>query len=246
MSNQDVAALYTEVIDEVCSRMVASFDEVGVGRNILAELRRYVAQRRWMYVRMTLFPRIEQTWKDKIFDANVADFANPVGADYEIERKLLKEEELFPTDGVDRTVSFETVSTLAALAASAAYDKTVSENSGGGAAGQDSKLPDTPESKAKVPKKTKAKVKRIGQHDGMAGDEDEDTDDEDEDNNEINSDLDEDESDETSSQLTNLVLCQYTKVKRVKNNWKCSLVDGIMTINERDHVFNKLTCDFNW
>ena len=44
----------------------------------------------------------------------------------------------------------------------------------------------------------------------------------------------------------NLVLCLYDKVTRTKARWKCSLKDGIATINHRDYTFQKAQVDAEW
>ncbi|KAJ2492500.1 transcription factor IIA subunit alpha [Coemansia sp. RSA 2050] len=66
----------------------------------------------------------------------------------------------------------------------------------------------------------------------------------------INSDLDDtdDENDANNSyeDSEHVVLCQYEKVTRSKNKWKCVLRDGIMLINGRDYLFQKATGEFEW
>lgn len=44
----------------------------------------------------------------------------------------------------------------------------------------------------------------------------------------------------------NVVLCQYEKVTRAKNKWKCILKDGIVHVNGSDHIFHKANGDFEW
>lgn len=59
--------------------------------------------------------------------------------------------------------------------------------------------------------------------------------DDDEDEDAINSDLDDpDDIDETAADddtVTNMMLCTYDKVQRVKNKWKCTLKDGILNVD---------------
>lgn len=65
----------------------------------------------------------------------------------------------------------------------------------------------------------------------------------------INSDLDDenDESDEEAeAESTNMMLCQYEKVNRTKNKWKCLLRDGIVHVNGRDYAFSKANGDFQF
>ncbi|KAJ5919488.1 Transcription factor IIA alpha/beta subunit [Penicillium verhagenii] len=80
----------------------------------------------------------------------------------------------------------------------------------------------------------------LGQVDGEEADEDA-----------INSDLDDPEdqlaedadADESEGQV---MLCTYDKVQRVKNKWKCTLKDGILTSGGREYVFHKGQGEFEW
>ncbi|OLY78398.1 Transcription initiation factor IIA large subunit [Smittium mucronatum] len=69
------------------------------------------------------------------------------------------------------------------------------------------------------------------------------------DGEEINSDLDDsdDEEVENGGEITeHMVLCQYDKVSRTKNKWKCVLKDGIMLINGKNYLFHRANGDFEW
>lgn len=93
----------------------------------------------------------------------------------------------------------------------------------------------------------------IPQLDGDADDEDAKggiKDEEDEDA--INSDLD-DSDDANQGEMDNdeddegdSILCTYDKVQRVKNKWKCTLKDGVMSVNGKEWVFHKGTGEFEW
>ncbi|ERS99689.1 hypothetical protein HMPREF1624_03052 [Sporothrix schenckii ATCC 58251] len=67
----------------------------------------------------------------------------------------------------------------------------------------------------------------------------------------INSDLDdpeddrEDEDDEDDV-MGPIMLCVYDKVQRVKNKWKCTLKDGVLTVNGKEYVFHKATGEYEW
>ncbi|EJT78872.1 hypothetical protein GGTG_03966 [Gaeumannomyces tritici R3-111a-1] len=66
----------------------------------------------------------------------------------------------------------------------------------------------------------------------------------------INSDLDDpeddlDDSDEDGDEGQQM-LCLYDKVQRVKNKWKCTLKDGILTVNGKEYVFHKATGEYEW
>lgn len=59
-------------------------------------------------------------------------------------------------------------------------------------------------------------------------------------------DLDDKDNEEEDETAENLVLCQFDKVTRTKNKWKCVLKDGIMHLKGRDYVFHKATGEFEW
>jgi transcription initiation factor TFIIA large subunit len=67
----------------------------------------------------------------------------------------------------------------------------------------------------------------------------------------INSDLDdpEDELNDgngSDDDMVDYMLCTYDKVQRVKNKWKCTLKDGILTTNKKEYLFHKATGEFEW
>ncbi|KAL4806483.1 transcription factor IIA, alpha/beta subunit [Aspergillus unguis] len=85
------------------------------------------------------------------------------------------------------------------------------------------------------------------QVDGPGGDDTKEEDDEDA----INSDLDDpddlvaqDEDDDDA--VGQVMLCTYDKVQRVKNKWKCTLKDGILTTGGKEYVFHKGQGEFEW
>lgn len=47
-------------------------------------------------------------------------------------------------------------------------------------------------------------------------------------------------------QTPNLVLAQFEKVTRTKNKWKCTLKEGVMTLNCKDTLFGKANGEFIW
>ncbi|OKL55964.1 hypothetical protein UA08_08632 [Talaromyces atroroseus] len=80
------------------------------------------------------------------------------------------------------------------------------------------------------------------QTDGPADDEDEDA---------INSDLDDpddlvNEDPEGDEAVGQVMLCTYDKVQRVKNKWKCTLKDGILSTGGKEYVFHKGQGEFEW
>ncbi|GAM90711.1 hypothetical protein ANO11243_087560 [Dothideomycetidae sp. 11243] len=72
----------------------------------------------------------------------------------------------------------------------------------------------------------------------------------DEDENAINSDLD-DSGDELNNAEEDdddidSMLCTYDKVQRVKNKWKCTLKDGVLSANGKEYLFHKAQGEFEW
>ncbi|RDA85041.1 hypothetical protein CP532_4578 [Ophiocordyceps camponoti-leonardi (nom. inval.)] len=99
---------------------------------------------------------------------------------------------------------------------------------------------------AKTVRLNEGKGKGVAAFDGGDDDED-DVDDEDA----INSDLDDPEEDRDDDEvddegLGHIMLCMYDKVQRVKNKWKCTLKDGVLTVNGKEYVFHKATGEYEW
>lgn len=59
-------------------------------------------------------------------------------------------------------------------------------------------------------------------------------------------DLDDDDDDDAELDTGNQVVCQYEKVNRVKQKWKCNFKDGIMHVNGKDYLFHRATGEFEW
>ncbi|KAF9635752.1 putative transcription factor tfiia complex subunit protein [Lasiodiplodia theobromae] len=88
----------------------------------------------------------------------------------------------------------------------------------------------------------------IPQLDGELGVDDEKEENDDE---AINSDLD--DSDEEQIQegddegpQGDTMICTYDKVQRVKNKWKCTLKDGVLSTGGKDYLFHKAQGEFEW
>jgi len=68
----------------------------------------------------------------------------------------------------------------------------------------------------------------------------------------INSDLDDtdDELDqehvEDDGAMSEMILCTWDKVNRVKNKWRCTLKDGILTTGGKEYLFHKANGEFEW
>ena len=93
----------------------------------------------------------------------------------------------------------------------------------------------------------------IPQLDGDVDEDEEKPDIKDEDDeNAINSDLDDSDDDgqgqmgDDDDEFGDTILCTYDKVQRVKNKWKCTLKDGIMSVNGKEWVFHKGMGEFEW
>merc|ERR1719238_2655296 len=83
----------------------------------------------------------------------------------------------------------------------------------------------------------------LGSHFDLQGNENSDDGDTLEGEEPLGSDLDDDA---VEPETTELVLCQFEKVSRVKTKHKCQLKDGIMHLNGKDYLFSKATCEFEF
>ncbi|KAF2758737.1 transcription factor IIA, alpha/beta subunit [Pseudovirgaria hyperparasitica] len=102
-----------------------------------------------------------------------------------------------------------------------------------------------------VPSQASSSEPRVPQLDGIDDDDDDDDEKKIPDDEAINSDLDDsedelNEADDDSQDIGDIMLCTYDKVQRVKNKWKCTLKDGILTTNGKDYLFHKATGEFEW
>lgn len=94
----------------------------------------------------------------------------------------------------------------------------------------------------------------IPQLDGDVDDDDEEKPDikDEDDADAINSDLDDSDDEgagamgDDDDELGDSILCTYDKVQRVKNKWKCTLKDGVMSVNGKEWVFHKGQGEFEW
>ncbi|KAJ3281040.1 transcription factor IIA subunit alpha [Borealophlyctis nickersoniae] len=243
--------VYKWVIDNVIEKMSAQFAEAGLGDNILQEL--------------------AQTWEQKIINMHVATFPRPAPEDYGYEGAngafgagAGGAAGYYQEDG-----TFAAAQNLTAMA-SGAYNPRISQVDGAGddveeqrGAGQSVPLTRQQideeimrkwaekQAASSSRRSKKGKGKAIAQVDGVDDDDDDDDDDDiaeppanaDED---IGSDLDDEDSEEEGGDVDNLILCQYEKVTRIKNKWKCTLKDGIVSVNGKDYLFNRANGDFEW
>jgi hypothetical protein len=106
--------------------------------------------------------------------------------------------------------------------------------------GLDNKGPKTNNEGRSVRKRANA----LDQLDGHDDDDDEDDDDDGDDG--LGSDLDEESDEDEDQEMQDLILCQYEKVNRIKNKWKCVFRDGIIHVDGKDYLFNKATTEFDW
>ncbi|KAG6002511.1 hypothetical protein E4U21_003004 [Claviceps maximensis] len=91
----------------------------------------------------------------------------------------------------------------------------------------------------------RVKGKGIAPFDG--GDDYDDIEDEDAINSDLDDPEDEHDDDEVDDEgLGHIMLCMYDKVQRVKNKWKCTLKDGVLTVNGKEYVFHKATGEYEW
>jgi len=100
-----------------------------------------------------------------------------------------------------------------------------------------------PQAEASNAQSSSTAPKRLPQMDG------DDEDDEDAINSALDDsedDLDNPEEGDDDGPLGETILCTYDKVQRVKNKWKCTLKDGILTTNGKEYLFHKAQGEFEW
>lgn len=98
-----------------------------------------------------------------------------------------------------------------------------------------------------------SRLPTIPQLDGEAEEDEEKPSVKDEDDeNAINSDLDDSDDEggagmgDDDDEEGDNILCTYDKVQRVKNKWKCTLKDGVMSVDGKEGVFHKGMGEFEW
>jgi len=62
----------------------------------------------------------------------------------------------------------------------------------------------------------------------------------------LSSDSDEDFQDIMKLNTPDILLGQFEKVSHTKSKWKCSLKDGIFSVNGRDVAFSRALGEFFW
>ncbi|KAL1386930.1 transcription factor IIA, alpha/beta subunit-domain-containing protein [Phyllosticta capitalensis] len=97
---------------------------------------------------------------------------------------------------------------------------------------------------------SRAATSSIPQLDGELGLEDE-AKPEENDDEAINSDLDDSDEEQIQGEEEDgpqgdTMICTYDKVQRVKNKWKCTLKDGILSTGGKDYLFHKAQGEFEW
>jgi transcription initiation factor TFIIA large subunit len=68
-------------------------------------------------------------------------------------------------------------------------------------------------------------------------------------NDELGSDLDDEdelEGEVDDENITDLILCQYEKISRVRTRWRGVLRAGIIHIGGSDFCFSRSNTDFDW
>ncbi|KAJ2498136.1 transcription factor IIA subunit alpha [Coemansia sp. RSA 1972] len=274
MSNSIVAAIYRYVIDDVVRNVQADFEGHGVDTSVLEELQRSW-EAKIIQSRVASFPgedtsyepahmmnhtdRYAYTQEPNINSAaslasiinnpEAAPSAASLASLAQSGRGQLLEDDEEPLSGMSEDPHY------------AHHYRNIPQNDGADDADiqpDDAmavwrKMRDECRANAHIHEKAMAQLdeKAIAQLDGASDDDDDDDDgikgEAPEDA--INSDLDdsdEDEAEDGSEEIEHMVLCQYDKVTRSKNKWKCVLRDGIMLINGRDYLFQKANGDFEW
>ncbi|KAJ3120599.1 hypothetical protein HK098_004468 [Nowakowskiella sp. JEL0407] len=262
--NDAVPAVYRWIIDEVVAKVNAEFTKLGLDDSVLHELKQT-----W---ETKLIQSDCATFQAPLYNIDSINAANPHLSIPEPQTTLVKEEPVDYNFMNENDAFFQQLAQQIAQQSNSSTSNNSSNpfrmmnNSQGNLnAGQllnqnmfrlpqldgavdvpDLKLITEPELKREdLDRRLLSLSRKIQQTDGPNDDDDDDDDDE-ENEAEIGSDLDDEESDEDEQEADHLILCQYEKVSRIKNKWKCVLKDGIVNVNGKDYLFSKANCDFEW
>jgi len=242
MSNTIVTHVYKWIIENVVENVKKDFSSMGVEESILQEFQR--------------------NWETKVINSKVANFQKfSVNEDY-YAQPTYDQYTAAPQDIMNQNNYQFPPFNDSQYSVPPAYStvQTKVEPISNPLSSQSSNIPQTDgandeltteqidkiiEKKILEANNEKGKGKDISQVDG---EEDDDEDDDDNYDDNINSDLDDDDDDDENDENDpeHLILCQYEKVTRIKNKWKCSLKDGIINVNGKDYLFQKATGDFEW
>nr|KAJ3420198.1 hypothetical protein HK105_005965 [Polyrhizophydium stewartii] len=197
--------------------MSQRFAELGMDVNVLSEL--------------------EQTWEAKIVAMNVAPFTPPASVFQPAQPHF---------DSVQTIGQYGIAATAPIKREAGIYDFTSGPASLAGLANPQAgyQLP-----QHDGPADDDASGEAVASEHVLDGNEDEEEEEEegDDENSDIGgSELDDDESGDEANEAKHLALCQFEKVQRIKNKWKCVLKDGVINVNDKDYLFNKANCDFEW
>jgi len=245
MSNTIVTHVYKWIIENVVENVKKDFSSMGVEESILQEFQR--------------------NWEIKVINSKVANFQKfSVNEDYYTQTNAY--DQYNPTTATAPDLinqnNFPFTQFTESYSVPPTYNvQTKIEPMSNQINSQPSNIPQTDgtndeltteeidriiEKKILEANEGKEKGKEIAQVDGEDEDDEDDLNYDNDDN--INSDLDDDDddNDDEENETEHLILCQYEKVTRIKNKWKCSLKDGIINVNGKDYLFQKATGDFEW
>ncbi|EGV63226.1 transcription factor IIA subunit alpha [Yamadazyma tenuis] len=269
MSNIEASKLYEAIIEEVINDSRQDFENSGVDENTLQELKK-IWQEKLTQSQVSRF-----TWDDEAHAAagqqGLQSNRTPSLGNHDIKQEL-QDDLLISNDyglGADQQLSYSNEVNLnntnvnnhddigiqiPNIGNSQSFKDEYDDSNGlmlpnvtqtdGASASQSFEMTIYTNN----PKKVLSQLQKVNQVDGelgvMYGDEFNDSDDI---NSDLDDDLDSDRSDDEDNDLDgHIMLCLYDKVQRIKNKWKCSLKEGIASINGRDYVFQKATGESEW
>ncbi|KAM0749054.1 TFIIA-domain-containing protein [Meredithblackwellia eburnea MCA 4105] len=170
-------------------------------------------------------------WEDKVATSRVADFSHDprIGA---------RARDFLP-------LPFPNPASASNGSASTPKPKEDGAASGNGAT--DSAAGGEAQTSSSTPAKTEPPISKTnsGSGSGVGGGADED---------EINSDLDDDDDEDGADgedgagagKSEDVVIALYEKVQRVKNKWKVTLKDGLVSVGGKEYLFAKCQGEFEW
>lgn len=254
MSNPEASRVYEVIVDSVVNEVREDFENAGIDEQTLQDLKR-VWQLKLSETRVANFswdPQEKSLQQPMINVANGSDFLgaanNAVPSEYSLNNESqglvlpgFPNEESNKIDPASTAQAQEKIHANGSDAAEVKddeeqYVKKEAEGKSGGSQEIELTLSYNNGQEADFLKQEAKKAKRSALLD----------------TDEVGSELDDSDDDylisegEEDGPDENLMLCLYDKVTRTKARWKCSLKDGIATVNRKDYTFQKSQVEAEW
>ncbi|EPZ31808.1 Transcription factor IIA, beta-barrel domain-containing protein [Rozella allomycis CSF55] len=223
--------LYQEIIEDVTKKSRDAFLNAGIDETVLMDMR--------------------QLWLNKLTESRVLQASSSFGMTF-VEQEQVTEHTKDP-DYIPNTALLNEM-----MGGTSVASMSMSAMAPGLTQASLSKLLGLTKAAAQQSKKAANKSGQIPQRDGASElDEDDDFGFDNDDGvpldelapinaggDDLGSDLDSSDDEEPGTE--NFIMCQFERVQRTKNRWRCAFKEGILHLNQKEYMFNKMTGDFEW